>query len=207
MLREQEQGNGDGGTSTSWGKPAKPPIARCERRFHTPFVWWTIRCECAGTGWLLLRSAHAVHMLHWTNLFVTPLTQEKGPLDPRRRVHGERPVRARRLRHGRGGFATTNRRTQRSGVPHMCTCKAPRACPAANQQTVQRCAAPVGVPCLRHASAGRQNRTQACPPAQTLPQPATMRACASRSAKKARHAMPNIHQRLTSASCPLSCSL
>ena len=43
---------------TSRGEPADPPISRCERRFHTSFVWWTISCECAGTGWLLLRSAH-----------------------------------------------------------------------------------------------------------------------------------------------------
>ena len=43
---------------TSREEPADLPIARCERRFHTSFVWWTIRCECAGTGWLLLRSAH-----------------------------------------------------------------------------------------------------------------------------------------------------
>ena len=57
---------------TSRGEPADPPIARCERRFHTSFVWWTIRCECAGTEWLLLRGLHMLH--HWTNLLVTPLT-------------------------------------------------------------------------------------------------------------------------------------
>ena len=93
-----------------------------------------------------------------------------------------------------------NDHKDRSGEQHMCTYNARQARCAASRPTAQRGAAPVGVLCLRHASAGRQNCTQACPPAQTLPQPATMRACASRRAKKsaprdAQHT-PEAHKRL-----------
>ena len=43
----------------------------------------------------------------------------------------------------------------RSGEQHMCTYNARRARCAASRPTAQRVAAPVGVLCLRHASAGR----------------------------------------------------
>ena len=78
----------------------------------------------------------------------------------------------------------------RSGVPHMCTSKAPRACPAANQPTAQRCAAPVGVPTASAMPAPARECAEACLLAQTLLEPATSRARAGCDEKKTRTRCP-----------------
>ena len=66
----------------------------------------------------------------------------------------------------------------------MCTCKAPRARPAANRPSAQRTTVPVGVPTASAMPAPARKCTEACLLAQTLLQSATLRACAGCTAKK-----------------------
>ena len=87
----------------------------------------------------------------------------------------------------------------RSGVPHMCTSKAPRACPAASQPTAQRwqlrSAFRLLLPCQRqHANAQKP----ACWPKLSLNPPPRERAPAATRKKRARDAQlrPEAHKRL-----------
>ena len=134
---------------------------------------------------------------------------QEGPLYPRRRVHGERPVRVRRLRHGRGDLETTSRPhppIRRAAHVHI---QSAARMPSRESADCPAMAAPVGVPTASAMPAPARECAEACLLAQTLLEPATPRARAGCDAKKPATRCPACTRgsQAPPALSPHSCSL